>query len=116
MTSTTTQAPPHLTGVLLDLDQGAEPLTMAAAARLKCLRRDGRSPSPATMYRWCNRGLDGTRLETARVGGSLVTTAAACMRFVVRLSGHPTDAKQPTPGEIARQHAAAVKELQLAGI
>jgi hypothetical protein len=75
--------------VLDDLQRGAEPLTFSAAAREKMLRKDGRSPAISQIYRWHDSGIQGVRLEAARVAGSKITTRAAIARFIRRLSGSP---------------------------
>ena len=53
---------------------------------------DGKAVSQATAYRWVNFGAaagDGThvRLEAARIGRVLVTTAEAVERFLEKLGG-----------------------------
>ena len=36
----------------------------------------------ATIHRWRNRGLEGVRLETLRLGGKIVTSRQALTRFI----------------------------------
>jgi hypothetical protein len=46
----------------------------------------GRAPSSSTLWRWRTRGIRGVRLETARLGGRVVTSVEAIRRFMRRLS------------------------------
>ena len=39
-------------------------------------------PSPASLWRWHSKGINGIRLEVIRVGGRLYTTARAWRTFV----------------------------------
>jgi hypothetical protein len=105
-------AKPHGGCIIDDLRQGDEPLSFAAAARLSCVRRDGKSPDASAIYRWAGKGLYGCRLETARVGGRMVTTRSAVLRFIALLSGIPTSRAVD-----ARQiHTQALRALDRAGI
>lgn len=49
-------------------------------------RRAGKAPHPATLYRWANVGLNGIRLETIQIGGTLCTSIEALQRFFNDLS------------------------------
>jgi hypothetical protein len=42
----------------------------------------GRPVDRTTIYRWCLRGIAGTRLEHTRVGGRIVTSRQALNRFI----------------------------------
>ncbi len=63
-------------------------------------RRNGKKLHVCTVYRWAQRGLRGTRLETLAVGGRICTSREALQRFFERLSqpgqstGHRTSRKQ----------------------
>jgi len=39
-------------------------------------------PSPATLWRWYTRGVNGVRLETAKIGKRRYTSREALQRFV----------------------------------
>jgi hypothetical protein len=70
-----------------------EVLTLSKAARRLPRLRD-KPPSPATMWRWINKGvksLNGTtvRLEIVKVGGTTCTSLEALNRFFRRLSEVP---------------------------
>ncbi len=65
----------------------------AAAKRLPHLR--GKRIHSSTLYRWASRGVRGVVLETARIGGSTVTSAEALQRFVDSLSRPPTPRTPP---------------------
>jgi hypothetical protein len=103
---------PQTTDLVGDFAADHEPLSLAAAAREPCLRRDGRSPSPSQLYRWSSAGIGGVRLEVGRVGHRKVTTRPALLRFIARLS----NVAAPAPPHVTRIHKQAVQELERAGI
>lgn len=39
-------------------------------------------PCLQTIYRWCERGVDGIKLERVRIGGRFVTSRQAVHRFL----------------------------------
>lgn len=43
--------------------------------------RRGRRVHVSTLYRWCHRGVNGRRLEAARIGGVTYTSREALARF-----------------------------------
>lgn len=61
-------------------------LTFQEAVKLLPRKRQGKTPSPSTLYRWSTNGLYGVRLETLCVGGSRCTSAEALQRFFERLT------------------------------
>jgi Protein of unknown function (DUF1580) len=84
---------------MIDLEtERVLPLTAAA----KCLPRlRGKRIHCSTLYRWANRGVRGIVLETARIGGSTVTSAEAIRRFVDSLSRPPAPrTPPPAPGRV----------------
>ena len=104
------------TSVLDDLQRGEPALTLAKAAKLPQLKRDGRSPHATSVWRWCTSGVAGIRLEFAKIGGSYVTTAAAVIRFLERLSDPEAPNTQPTPATAKREHDSAGRILDGAGV
>ncbi len=42
----------------------------------------GKRPDKTTLYRWCLRGIDGTKLEHVRIGGRIITSRQALTRFI----------------------------------
>ncbi len=58
-------------------------LTLGDACRLL-----PRPPSPATLWRWRVRGVNGVKLECVRVGGSWATTAEAVAEFLLAQTNH----------------------------
>ena len=46
----------------------------------------GKRVSLCTLHRWCQRGTRGVKLESARIGGRLVTSKEALSRFSERLT------------------------------
>jgi hypothetical protein len=101
---------------------------LLAAARLFPPGRVDRPTSPATVGRWCRRGVkmpDGRLavLEHTRVGGRWCTSRPAVARFLALLtSAHPSPVDQPaparTPTPARRQRAAerAAEKLREVGI
>ena len=57
----------------------ADTISLPAAARL--LRVDGKSPSPASLWRWARKGKCGVRLQVWKRGRQLVTTEEAVREF-----------------------------------
>jgi hypothetical protein len=70
----------------------------ALAATFVLLSKAGRllstNPSPATMWRWALRGVDGVKLETFKIGGRRYTTPDSVEKFVSRLNS-PRAANEP---------------------
>ena len=74
---------------MLDL-QNEQALTLNEARRLSYVKgRSGNNVSLCTIHRWSTRGVRGVLLETAKCGGTVITTAEAVLRFVAHLSGRP---------------------------
>ena len=98
-------------------------LSLSQAAKLAWLpiRRGGRRPCVATLWRWCLQGSHGIRLESIVAGGVRCTTEAALRRFFDRL----TEAAEPQivapePKRFSRERQkqieAAERRLAAAGI
>lgn len=51
--------------------------------------RDAR-PNPATLFRWCMRGVRGVRLNHTRVGGRIFVTASDVERFLAAINQSTT--------------------------
>ncbi len=47
----------------------------------------GKRLHASTIFRWAQRGIRGTMLETIRIGGAMFTSAEALQRFCERVSG-----------------------------
>ncbi len=78
------------------------PIGLSAAARLFGTFRGGQPTSPATLFRWCIQGVklpDGrrVRLEHIRIGTRLMTSRAACIRFLEAQQSDPTDSASTPP-------------------
>jgi hypothetical protein len=56
----------------------------------------GRRPHYSTLYTWTTKGLRGVRLESVRVGGSIVTSRESLDRFFARLD----ESRSGTPQEV----------------
>jgi hypothetical protein len=61
-------------------------LTLSRAARLIQPRRNNRPTCGSTLFRWATRGLRGIKLQTWRMGKTLVTTERAICEFIVATS------------------------------
>jgi hypothetical protein len=92
-----------------------EPIGLRDAAKLKYLRRSGRPPHLATLYRWADRGVLGIRLETLKIGAARCTTEQAIIRFIERLSTGCSPSQQ-TPSERAKEIGEAEDLLRRDGI
>jgi len=100
-----------------------DPLPLAEVAEL-LPRRRGRKVSRCSLWRWATRGLrprgGGPRvvLQTAKIGGTRYSSAAAVARFAAALDGGRPDGQAPPagPGRAAlRGHRAAMRFLERAG-
>ena len=63
-----------------------EVITLAQAAEALPRMRKGKPIHRSTLYRWIQRGVDGVKLEAARIGRGTVTSIEALQRFMDRLS------------------------------
>jgi hypothetical protein len=102
--------------VLADLDAGETPLTFDEARKLPELRREGRSPDLATIYRWAQKP---NGLGFVQRPGDRVTTRSELLRFLGRLTAASTG--QPVPvGRSPRRRLqdlkATEKRLAAAGL
>lgn len=87
-------------------------VSLTEAAKRLPVRRAGKRPHVATLYRWAGRGLRGVKLETIQVGGTMCTSTEALQRFFDQLSpstGVPD--KHPSRSR-ARQIKDAAQQLQ----
>jgi hypothetical protein len=71
-------------------------------------RRKGKRIAYSTIFRWCQRGIRGKRLETCRIGGMRFTSREAIDRFVADSHCDP----YPTRGD-RRQRAIAAAQAEL---
>ena len=44
------------------------------------------NPHVSAIYRWCNRGIRGVRLESIKIGGKMFTSRQSLTRFIQRTS------------------------------
>ena len=51
-------------------------------ARNELAEITGRRPDKCTLYRWCLRGVRGTKLEHIRLGDRILTSRQALTRFI----------------------------------
>ena len=98
-----------------------ELFTMKAVAKMLPSGRAGKRVHFATVWRWAEHGLRGVKLETVRIGNTRYTTREALNAFVEHLScpdapPEPTPKGWRTPAQRARDHAAAERILDEAGI
>ncbi len=92
-----------------------EAITLAKAAGIHELRRNGRPPHIASMFRWSTRGCRGVVLETIQIAGNRCTSREAVARFLHRLNGgDAADALAPT--DRTEEHERSVAALKIAGV
>jgi hypothetical protein len=75
-------------------------VTYVLLSRAGCLLST--NPSPATLWRWAFRGVDGVKLQSFKIGGRRYTTAEALDRFVACLNG-PRAANEPPVSSLREQ-------------
>ncbi|MDB5295719.1 MAG: hypothetical protein JWO31_1702 [Phycisphaerales bacterium] len=92
-----------------------DPITLRDATKLSFLRRNGRRPNLATLYRWSQIGLKGHTLECVQIGASRCTTREAVLRFIERLT-NGTSGATVTTVQRRRAIARAERELREDGI
>ena len=51
-------------------------------ARRELVQVTGRRPDKTTLYRWCLKGVRGTKLEHIRLGDRILTSRQALTRFI----------------------------------
>ena len=90
-------------------------LTLAEAAKLLPPLRGGKRVHLATLYRWVQRGVAGVRLESVRLGRTVVTSREALQRFAERLSAGRRPAGAASP-EAARRAARVDADLDRHGL
>ncbi len=119
-TSKSQQSEPSSDSVTRLLDEGL--IGTSAAARLLGSFKNERPVHPSTLARWAQRGVrtpDGriVRLESARIGGKLVTSRAAIIRFIAAQNEQffPPTTTTRSPSERQRASEAAVRRLEDAG-
>ena len=83
--------------------------------------RPGKRTHTATIFRWIATGVNGVRLESARLGGRVVTSVEALQRFsnaldTARTSSGPNPIETPTPASRRRSAERAERELHQIGI
>jgi len=66
-----------------------KPLNLPAAAAY-IGKLTGKNPHVSTLWRWCQKGCKGTRLESICVGGNRYVTVSAIERFIEARSHTPT--------------------------
>jgi hypothetical protein len=99
------------------IDLSSESLmTLNRATRHRLFKRDGKNLNFSTVWRWGLCGCRGVKLETVRVGRTLMTSDEAIRRFIERMSTGAVGNDSPTPSMVARAHRLAEQELDAAGI
>ena len=85
-------------------------ISLRQATKLRELRRDGRAPHIATLWRWTGSG----RLESVKVGGLTLTSRQAVARMIAAANG--TTPAAIAPGARRRELRGVDRELLAAGI
>lgn len=76
-------------------------------------RRRGRKLHAATVFRWCQKGVKGVKLECWQFAGTKVTTVAALHRFFDELSAKDTSGAIDVPKLSAERASIEWAENQL---
>jgi hypothetical protein len=103
----------------IDLSEPLIPLTQVPALPFVPRRRRGKKLNVATVFRWAQQGIAGTKLEVIRFGGTLCTSKSALLEFFRRLtpaSDAPLSQPPRTPVQRQRASERAACELEKAGI
>lgn len=74
---------------------------------------NGRRPHTATIWRWASKGINGIRLETARIGRRVITSAEALQRFTSALAERPTIESKAPPSPALRTRSMRDAERRL---
>lgn len=93
------------------------PIPLIDAAKFAGRRRGGRPTHVSTVRRWCDKGVDGVRLECINIGKIKHTSVPALLRFFTALTPSTADATPiRTPDQLSRAACRAEAELNRAGI
>ena len=90
-------------------------VTLREAAKFLPRQGGGRKVHICTLYRWTSRGVRGVRLETLKLGGTVVTSIEALQRFAERCSQMGSTPAKRKPRR-SRELERAEQELDDAGI
>jgi hypothetical protein len=85
--------------------------SLAEAPKYLPVRRMGKQPNIATLYRWAQTGCKGVKLEFLQVGGTKCTSQEALQRFFTKLTAMASGEPLPKPAP-SRARAAAVKRAE----
>ncbi|HVU88493.1 MAG TPA: DUF1580 domain-containing protein [Pirellulales bacterium] len=92
-------------------------VALADVPSLIPIRRGTKRPHVSCIYRWCQRGLRGVKLESIQVGGTCCTSREALQRFFERLTAARDGNAAPgrTVGQRRKTVDRANAELEKAG-
>lgn len=76
---------------------------------------NGRRLHPSTLWRWCRRGLAGTRLEYIRVGRRICTSEEALGRFFNSLADRDIEnlSLEVPPSSLDKEQTSRVRQAQI---
>lgn len=97
---------------MIELSQETVLSFSEAAGRVPSFR-PGRKTHVATLHRWAKQGVRGIKLDSARLGGRLVTSAEALQRFADALSATPAEPAPAIQPPAARRKAIERAESEL---
>jgi hypothetical protein len=94
-----------------------KPLREFAKHPLLRHRRNGKAINYVTLWRWCNRGMRGCRLEFVKVGGIPFTSERKLLDFFSAITPKPEGTVIAPRSPVQRQRASrrAKKQLEKAG-
>ena len=95
-------------------------LTLTEAAGYVPGRKPGKKAHVSTLHRWAQRGVNGIRLETQKLGGVVVTSLEALQRFSERCTNGEGESEGAVTVRTSRARKRAIakaeRELDRAGI
>ncbi len=101
---------------MIDLNQ--EEILSLSEACAALPQIEGKRPHISTLWRWCNRGIRGVRLEHVRLGHRMCTSREALNRFLNALTADSERSAVSTPGRPVRspepQRLRAIAEAESA--
>ena len=74
---------------------------------------NGKRPHPATIWRWASKGINGIRLETAKIGRRVITSTSALQTFTSALAERPIIETKAPPSPASRSRSMHDAERRL---
>src|SRR3972149_8366445 len=88
-------------------------ISLTHATEILPMRRAGKRPNVATLYRWCQIGVRGIRLEYTQIAGTKCTSRESLQRFFDALTEQAESGRAPVP-QPAKMSAQRRREIERA--